>query len=439
MNDIVSTGEDTMIDLLKKLLDADGRIDAPANDRALAAAYLDRGAIKLNMGLSESGLVDLFQAYAATRGVDRAQGMAALHDAFAHDPELASLPSLLLGQIGEGLRLYARDVLLRMVTDEEAVDDTVRASVSAFEAALEAVEREGGALKDGGKGRRGWIKAHQAAAFTTLFWMAVSAGEDGADLFKAAKDGFDEAIDCRTGRYPWAHRFRAFLYAIRGEHEDFGNAVKDLDAAKDVRDGSGAALDRSIAMLLSYEAGSDRANPAEQLAAARRSLDAAGEGLRLDPDDFMASYFQAVALWRLADLEEDPQARERLRQYVEPAIDAAWSLTINAMSRAYATLAGLAAMNVLSNDEGRAASLAMSPDALRRRESFASMARDALKRFETVRPDWETRAMFIRDPVWHEVKHRKMHALVARHLGDGYDLDRLKEKFAVWPRRDGER
>jgi hypothetical protein len=392
----------------------------------LMSCYAKRGSLESDGGLAEAGLADLLRAYAQQRDLNLhadAQDFATLLVAYPPTPPtLESTPFWLWSRLGEGFRRYALDVLLARTDRPEDVYEAIHRSIDCFKRAEIAFEK--GAL--GGMERKpsthAWILAHRAAARTTLFWMSISASQPRDDLFEVADREFRHASELAPG-YRWARRFRAFLFALRGKAGDFGVARSELHAIRTDDPATQSSLDRSIAMLASYDAAPapGESGPAPSLKvreqAAREALDGAMAAASQDPEDAVALYFGAVATWLLSKVSHDEAVRKRYAKRTSDAVEGARTRALSMISQGYAALAGLDLIAIMTNDTTKT--------------QAGREAGVALQRLNAIAPDWETRAIFMRDPVWQTVKNEKHGALLEKHKSLNFDV--LREKYKVWP------
>ncbi len=416
-------------------------IAAPGAREALMRYYAKRGSIQVDIGIAEAGLADLLRAYAQADGLNtRVDGHSfdQLHAGFARATPAESLPYWLWARLGEGFRRYALDVLLTRSNKERELYAAIHQSIVCFKKADASLEARAYGGSEPTPAIRAWITAHRAAARTTLFWMSVSASEPSERLFRTAEEEFGHAIEQQQGdaahpEYVWAKQFRAFLHALRGAKGDFAVAHAELKSIDTASEATQSSLNRSLAMLSSYDAVPPPAPPggppegapsAEQLArreaAARAALESAMAAVTQDPEDFMASYFGAVATWILGSISADKAVRARFANRTAAAIEGARARSTSAMSQAYATLVGLELMTAMMQTREHA-------------PAAAKKAADILQRFEDFQPDWETRAIFMRDPVWQTVKNDAQYGHVHEALVDLPNFDALRRKFKVWP------
>jgi hypothetical protein len=353
--------------------------------------------------------------------------------------------------------LYVRDERLSQPRNQDEVVEHLVLAIAGFNCAvaeLEAKNQQKSALY-------AWVLAHRAAAYTTRYWLSLpvlpsKAGEperedvrryfktralDSKDVeaFERAKTDFEAAILCydalvanatgdqikgpRNGR-AWTRRFIAFLYALRGEpaklkeQSDFERARKHLEDVKSVDGAEQSSLQRSIAMLLSYDAvcrddddgiGSicnAMQNP-QRIAAAKLCVDSAIDAQSRDENEFVAPYFGAVSTWLLS---RGPEGAD-YRPDVAPAIQSARVRAQNAISQANAALLGLFVLEAM---QGQLEYEAAAPDSEQQRaaetvrKAAIAQAKALIAKLvndQTLQLDLESQAMFFRDPAWHTVAH----------------------------------
>ena len=392
----------------------------------LMSCYAKRGSLESDGGLAEAGLADLLRAYAqqeSLNGQVDAQDFESLHSAYpAAPPSVESTPFWLWSRLGEGFRRYALDVLLARTDHPEAVTLAIHRSIDCFKRAESAFQK--GALGGMEKSRstHAWILAHRAAARTTLFWMTVSAEKPRNDIFNIAEREFARASKLAP-QYRWARRFRAFLFALRGAAGDYRVARGELEAIRTEDPATQSSLNRSIAMLASYDAAPAPGEPGpaaslvDRETAAREALDGAMAAASEDPEDAVALYFGAVATWLLSKVSHDSGAKKRYAKRTSDAIEGARTRALSMISQGYAALAGLELIEDMTND---------TPKTEAGREAGL-----ALERLNTIAPDWETRAIFMRDPVWLVAKNERHPALVGKRKALNFDL--LRERYTISP------
>jgi hypothetical protein len=356
-----------------------------------------------------------------------------------------------LARLGEGLRLYSRDVQLSRPIDER-LEATVQGSVDCFDKAILLAERQSRPA-----GERAWLYAHRGAAKMMEYWLGLTKGEaNGGDdkLFVECATDFAKGRELLAPTpYPWSLQFSAFLYALRGREgagpdagsapiDDFDRAIGFLDLVGE--EGSRqVAVKRSIAMLASYNAvgtvdeNRKNKNDDDRTRAARLSIEAALDAVELDPDEFLAAYSSAVSHWALYDLSTAPEGlpedeakqraaeTERLRRNTEDAIAAADIRARNAISQALAAIVGLTFVRarLAWDDDKRTGNGTPKLDAV------VAESIEFQEIFGLVKPDMETRAMFIRDPAWQAIL--KSEACIRAFGDSGYDKLRKLEHWAA--------
>ena len=156
-----------------------------------------------------------------------------------------------------------------------------------------------------------WAYAHRGATYTLAYWVqAPSPGEDWARL---AHRDFKTAIALNPG-YAWAHAFRAFLLTLQEATEE-AREILGVAMLADVN--QRLAVRRAMAELYSFDRDFEQ------------SLTSGYQALQVDPEDFYARYYVAVALKQLGDPNADA------------AIDAARAMLRDLSSRVALLLGGL--------------------------------------------------------------------------------------------------
>jgi hypothetical protein len=392
-------------------------------------ARLALGHEKVRLGLVEGGLRDLLQAFDQIRDsqtVEDALGTLLGVPALTFTKSLESKSALIqiqdpsrlsddvreLARLGEGLRVYARDVQLSRPIDDQ-LEATVLGSIACFDKALQIAEREKGA-----PGERAWLYAHRGAAKMMVYWLLLTSSHDepGNDaLFDQCASDFEVARELmKPEPYPWSLQFSAFLYALRGAEaprvkgqpvavDDFDRAIEFLEEVpKGARPSS---FQRSLAMLASYNAvGTSRKkkDPDARHQAARMSIQQGLAAVEKDQDESLAAYSAAVSYWALYEMSKsanNPPETERLRRNTDAAVDAARIRARNTISQALAAIVGLSfvrARLAWDDDQRDGTGNAKLSEVARESADLQSL-------FDRVRPDMETRAMFIRDPAWQAI------------------------------------
>ena len=211
--------------------------------------------------------------------------------------------------------------------------------------------------------QQAWLHAHRGAAHTLMFSMKPDAAS-----FSQAKDDFTRARQL-LNPYAWSLQFEAFLHAVRGEVGDFEVARSLLRQIKTDDSMTQSSLNRSLAMLYSYDQETD---------AAKESVRKGLEAVRLDPEDCTAAYFSAASLHFLN------KRRVVSEELFTSALESARVRAMNAISQASALLAGI---GILQGDDSIA------------REFLDRLVKPATSELD-IRPDLETLAMISRDPTW---------------------------------------
>jgi len=329
-------------------------------------AYEQRGNLLINLGFAQAGWEDLHQAemLAGTR-----------------------MSYSLAAKLGEARRVYARDVLLNGPENVGIVYEAIRDSVKYFNYAEAAIKSEASRPDSPDLSPvLAWVYAHRAAAHTLAYWIESASGKPESKHFSYASDDFDEARKrCLKGdSADWIDRFQAFLYALRADKTrgDLQKAawllekIKDATADSQVR----SSIERSLAMLFSYEEGEENA---------RASVDLALSVIGKDAEDYLASYFAAASVSWLAKYAED---RHRYQDHLEAAIQSARVRSSKVLSQAYATLASLSVLEAMSDSPQKSKA---------KRE-----AKRILQKFHNgdPYPDLETWAILTHDCAWRELE-----------------------------------
>jgi tetratricopeptide (TPR) repeat protein len=308
----------------------------------LQASYRRLGHLKSDLGFPASGLADVLRAYALYKNPaeDRDKlatvTLAQLTDAHLYSDvfPVPGTPFELAVQLGEGLRLYSRDVQFSKDSVKLAATlRTLELSLACFDHALNGCSTER-------VDQQAWLLAHRAAAITMLFWvkdaLEPKAVREKRELFESAKRNFDDALKLQP-KYAWCRRFLAFLLTLEGS--DFEKAEAQLKQARAEGATNDSSLERSRAILFLNLAG--ETSREEQYERARQSLDAATEAVRLNTEDNVGAYFAAASLSILAGEERQGEPAERaVRRYQDAlsAVEIARTRSKNVISQAYATL-----------------------------------------------------------------------------------------------------
>lgn len=390
----------------ERLRAADVAVQEARTAEEQVKALVARGALQSDLGLATAGLEDLLRAYvhhkSQTKEPDPRLGQQKLSDLLpVYEKKSPQGPAWLVAQLGEAFRIYARDVSLSK-TDPSEVNRFSKHALDCFNNAI-AEHRAGDGLA--------WMEAHCAAVYTMRYWMSlVKNGQGDRKLFEGAENGFEAAISASPNGYVWATRFLAFLYALRGAslepqgHADYVKQARERLSQVETQDKyDQSSLNRSIAMLYSYDTFLPNLAHDSREASADESISRALQAVEQDPEDFMASYFGAASLWWLA---RHGKSNAAYRDRLEATLEGAQIRSINALSQAATTLAGIA---VMRNDK--------------------ELAGVAMKLFETIPPDLETRAMMSLDPVFRsedpDVRER------IREFGLEKQLQSFCDKFSI--------
>jgi hypothetical protein len=435
---------------------------APGAARDIRSVLSRRSALRADFGLPSAALEDSLRAYLGDEDASKTLDDL-LHDLRTRAPARSDRVGLrmsacsgvpatglvetevphhaLAARLGEALRIYTRDVLLsKDVQSAGIVAGMIGLSIDCFDEALE--ECKGAAPKDA----QLWMLAHRGAARALQYWVTITSEGTVQDAVKDPKatkifDKADADFNASSNHsdvrpYEWSVRFRAYLYALRGEKGDFQHAQDLLKTLKPSDSIMQSALSRSDAMLNSYVAASDTSE-GEREEAARKGLEAGAEAVTLDPEDYMAAYFTAVNWWWLAlakrhkadDVAHEPELYKPDQNHVA-AIESARVRAHNSISQALAALIGLELMDAFPPHScGKLDDVQFSPQALVK----LAKLREA---FELFPPDLETRSIFMRDPVWRTIQ-RSMPAAYSQ-LKNLLDYDAMAKHFgADWAQNRG--
>jgi hypothetical protein len=342
----------------------------------------------------------------------------AITDAVETEPKFPFPPWTPDAELGEALRIYARDDLLSRVFTStnraqlEDLVDTFRFAITSFERALKYSQSSvhTRALAH----FRAWVLAHRAATFTMLYFVARTSNtgsnrydlldsQDDASrclewLFEQADSGFTRALE-ECPDYPWCLHFRAFLLAARGKPSDRNGPsdffrsrrlLQNARAAQSVSDAAGETSEvpaseidfqRGQAMLYSYDVGLTH-DPDEGIEAAERSIESGLAGSTMNSDEFLSGYFAAAGQWFLANksaLSDEDKAG--YKRSLQASLDAARVRARNALSQSLTVLAGLQDLQEMVGG-------ARPDDEL-----------DYYELLKQVPPDLESRAIVALDPV----------------------------------------
>jgi len=326
-----------------------------------AESYRKLGHKRSSHGLARAGLEDSLRGYALetdTQVPDLANAsLRELRRRLIEDrpgfPE--SLDFAHVVQLGEALRLYARDVdFSREEGGLSATVHTMSASMRCFDKALTL-------LQDQPAKQQAWAYAHRAAARTMGYWLKKTLGDTtGGDVFgaphadrKVGEDGvladgvfelalqdFGNASSKQEASYPWCTQFQAFLLTIRGTEADFDQARRLLDSARVPGASSDSSLERSLSIL--YFNLMKQRTP-EKRERAQASLNHALVALKADSENFVAAFYAAAALHELAGENADKD------QVLDSAIQNARLRAQNSISQANAVLIGLSVLDSSRN------------------------------------------------------------------------------------------
>lgn len=385
--------------------------------RQARTALSKRGRVHAELGLPSRALEDSLRAYldveegalsSLLRGVlDRFKRNPAALVPTSIDRENASttdVPSRALSaRLGEALRVYIRDVLLSHPPGGELnVVDAVECSVYLFDQAeADLLATRGNVGNDDTE--LSWIRAHRGAARAINYWTYLVNDSDEArtEATFAAADRDFECSKLQNGApYVWSVRFHAYLYSVRAQLTDFAKACDLLESALQVDPNTQSLIERSRAMLFSYQASATTSSLEDRTKAARAGIHAGAAATAVDPDDAIAAYFTAANWWSLAMLEPDASKRETHQRAHRAAIETARTRSMNAISQVLATLAGLQLMEILTPGPESSAQMRPIEDA-----RITKNVNDVLQTLQRdFPPDLETQLIFRRDPVWSTVK-----------------------------------
>jgi hypothetical protein len=376
-----------------------------------------RGRVHADLGLPGNALEDSLRAYLGDEEGELARMLSDVLHRFKQDPSaLAPTPTApgaasttdvttraLSARLGEALRVYIRDVLLsRPPGGEPNVVDVVECSVHLFDRAeTDLLATRGNVSIDDAE--LSWIRAHRGAARAINYWTYLANGSDEASAeatFAAADRDFEYSKLQNAAPYVWSVRFHAYLFSVRAQPRDFTKACDLLEIALKVDPCTQSLIERSRAMLFSYQAAAIASSLEDRTIAARAGIHAGAAATAVDPDDAVAAYFTAANWWSLATLEQDASKRETHQKAHRAAIETARTRSMNAISQALATLAGLQLMEILTPGPEPLAQTPRIEDA-----QVTKRVNDVLQSLQLdFPPDLETQLIFRRDPVWSTVK-----------------------------------
>lgn len=370
---------------------------------ARRVAYRKLGHLESDLGFPATGLEDVLRAYALLRDktldLDRLAAMS-LQDLLAQyvkkgEPfPVDETPFELAAQLGEGFRLYARDVdFSEDSADLSQTVETMQRSVRCFDHAVEKCSTDR-------VEQHAWVLAHRGAARTMGYWLKQTLGTTAGgtvfgagsitDLFGQAKRDFDAALRLRPN-YPWCRRFLAFLHTLEGS--DFEKACSQLEQARPNGEATDSSLERSMALLFLNLAGQ---SPETEKERAKQALASATEAMRQNPEEFMASYCAAASMSILA---QGSAATSQTHRSALAAIASARLRSNNAVSQAYATLIALSVLeSALSCSCAKAAEALSGTKAARPdHQETAELCQRYVMWAQKVKPDLETRVVFDRE------------------------------------------
>jgi hypothetical protein len=385
-----------MTDLVAEQENLEKKAKDPGRDpRAREKALANLGRHRVRFGYATAGLRDALRACGVMLGENAHDGpefQVALNTAIESRQTSASTDPAVLASVGEALRVYARDVQLSRAADPQ-LGRTIAASIECFDTAINIVKGQEGA----GLTQLPWLYAHRAGARMMIYWLNLVSEPvppSNADRFSECDEDFDAAIRLMPAQYTWAIQFKAFLYALRGEGDDFGTA-RTLLAGLGEKVADQPTIQRSIAMLNSYTAADVNNSREERLQAARDGLNAAMRAQPPDQDEFLAPYSGAACRWVIYDLnraDKSDEEQNALRGEVQTAIETADIRARNAVSQALVALFGLATLRAKLASDARDTQGFV--EATRQAKELSALIYSSPFR------DLESRAMVLRDPIW---------------------------------------
>ncbi|HET6339757.1 MAG TPA: hypothetical protein VFG30_41385 [Polyangiales bacterium] len=395
-----------------------------AEPNKLRANLSQRARVQADLGLARNALEDSIRAYLDEVGEFDTLLSRILEDFKSTSANLkpaqpADATFALSARLGESLRVYIRDVVLsRPPQDEPNMVDAIECSVYLFtQAETELLRAREGDVPDDDT-QLAWIRAHRGAARALHYWMLLTNGSsDAGSRFEKAKQDFARTQQQNGAPYVWSTRFLAYLYSLRAEPGDFEQARQLLERVMQFDSSLQSSINRSLAMLFSYEAAATGLDATVRRDAARAGVNAGATATREDAEDYVAAYFTAANWWLLAMCEPDQQKREIHQKGHRAAIESARARSMNAISQALVTLAGLQLMESLT--PAACETSAQTPPI--QEDKATQDVIQLLDSLQLVFPlDLETRLIFRRDPVWSTIK-RFMPEIYAARLGPAYD------------------
>jgi hypothetical protein len=382
-----------------------GREERARRER-LALKLAERGNLKTQLCLPQLAVLDLMRAQAQHANLDRDENdstLGDLRDRFDSNVEKPA-PFALNAQLGEALRLEARDVFLSSPGGAPDFHLNIGRSIACFTRALKDLSSlvAGAALPrqlEFGKPSeyKAWILAHRGAALTAKIWILLVGGKTVDPLFMQAEGDLRAALDNHP-TYAWARRFLAVLLTLKAGPEDLARATRLLETTDSIDPNQESSLHQSLA-LLSYMAATEAGSTERprRRAAAMRAIEEAVLATNIDPDKCMAPYFAAASLvWLLDDDrkngagESDEERTLVTEENSSAAIDSAVVHAQNALSQATACLIGaLKLRQRLAKNSDQGTTDAAAEDA--RIKALAAV-------FKSSYMDLETAAIILRDP-----------------------------------------
>lgn len=321
------------------------------SDAERAEDYRKLGHLRSSHGLVRAGLEDSLRGYALKIGVDIPNligaGLGQLRKALIDDragfPEGKDFAHIV--QLGEALRLYARDV------DFSRERDGLTATVRTMTASMRCFDRAIALMQDQPSKQQAWALAHRGAARTMGYWLKKTIQDEvGGDIFGASKgegagqnpgvfelaaQDFKDALKKDSG-YGWCKQFKAFLLTIRGGENDFDQARHLLETSRELGAPVDSSLERSKSILYFNLV---KQGEGEQRERAKASLEHALKALKGDHENFVAAFYAAAALQELAGTGA---AKDKV---LDSAIQNARLRAQNSISQAYAVLIGLSVLD----------------------------------------------------------------------------------------------
>lgn len=402
-----------------------------------SSALSKRSKIHAEFGLTDLALQDCVQAIdgnpPGTVGQALEQAQTILGGQLRPTPgsspaaEPAEVPEYALyARLGEALRVYVRDVLFsETLADSSIMLEKILASIQAFDQAEEKLPPPEELSED--DQRRKWIKAHRGAAYSLQYWMLVTNNDPDADrVFRAAEEDFVQSSEFGGKRYVWSIRFHALLVTLRAAKGDFERARGLLNSVIDDAPLAQSSLHRSLSMLFSYETAAENLNQIVRRSASFEGVAAGGAAVEEDAEDHIAAYFTAANWWFLASTETDPAVKAGHLAAFQAAISSARIRARNSISQSLAGLVGLVLLDAFRSQAQTTTDFAVQELSDAQLKELQSL----LGFLDSFPPDFETRLIFARDPVWTEVK-LTMPAMFRQLQSAQLNFDKLEQKNRV--------